>query len=217
LERDLIKVWQGNGETVMSVRAEFFVSEAALVTEVKRLIWETSNHRVHVSVVGGGGRHFKLRRVAAPEGTAEDRIRICFESKFALLLGLAHVHTPNRMVEIELYDVGDEHVADRDINLALLTPACMISYVDVIEPSIFGSNMVKILKTIPVKKRRLQGEGAGGGGLQSYEAKNLDHVPLCQSLIPSIEFKLLQTDGGPVSFSDPTEEVLYNLQFTHVR
>lgn len=212
LEKNHIEVWQGGAQTVMRLDAAHFASQSLLLAELRRLVWEASNHRINIVVGSGeiGLRHVKLRRMAARAGVAEeDRVKICFDSKLALLLGLAKVHTPNNLVTIELFDIGDEHVGEAEVNLNLLTPACMISYIDIIEPSFFGSSLVKILKTIPVQKHHVR-------GMQSYEAKNLDHLPLIQSLIPSIEFKLLQTDGEPVTFADSTEEVLYNLQFTHV-
>ena len=85
-----------------------------------------------------------------------------------------------------------------------LFPHHLLLYTDIIRPSVFGSNFLKILKYVPITKKER---------FYSYESERLIFVPLEFDYIPSIEFQLTNVAGYPTEFFDEKSEIMYNLLF----
>jgi hypothetical protein len=104
---------------------------------------------------------------------------------------------------------GMEIFGSNTINVDRLSPALMFLFCDIIKPVMIGSNQSKILKMIPVKKRK--------NLLSSYyECKRLDFEPLSETHVSSIQLELYKADGDLVHFEKNNAEVLYTFVFRKI-
>jgi hypothetical protein len=140
----------------------------------------------------------------------ENNIELLFDHKLAILLGMIDTHVPHEMHSI-LGHPGYRYTSPFKIHLNRMSPNAMMIYADLVVPGIFGSKYLKILKTIPVHSSPETDDDL----TQNFESTHLDFLPLIHTRISNINFKLLQLDEKPVSFTNNTEEVLYNLLFTY--
>jgi hypothetical protein len=152
---------------------------------------------IHISLKN---RHF---RIEFKDGTDEIKIRI--NMKLAVLLGLSYMREDLEFIEINGVS-NTIHISLQAVDFNRLAPTSLMVKTNLIEPTIVGDRLSRVLKMIPVLSKN-------AGDVILYEAVRLTYCKVSHLHLTNITFQLEQLEETKVHFIDDTTEVLYTLQF----